>query len=135
MNARKAKTDDFIFDVDGVGRFRFGRRTMADEMNIRCEYSRIVQGMSEPAPALEILATCVATERTMLVEAPDGWDIEAMDPSDPETERRIIAVIGAYRAKERQFREGKRGAGEKTGPGTGSVDGVLVPAQVQSPAE
>jgi len=45
--------------------------------------------------------------RVLTVEAPDGWDLDKLDPLDPETYAKLNAVYDALTAKERSFRQAK----------------------------
>lgn len=100
---RKPNPRDFEVVVENIGRFVFGYRVMADEFRIQAEYARIVDG----APAtdwLHVLAGWVSTLKVLTVTAPEGWDIDQMDPLDAEEYAKISAVYDALRAKEDSFR-------------------------------
>lgn len=87
--------------VPGIGTFRFRHRTLKDELRIGVEYSRLTEDVESPTKWLAVLATIIATLSVLTVRAPDGWDIEAMDPLDPETYLRLVAVHNALIAAER----------------------------------
>ena len=101
---RPAAITDFHVIVEGVGSFRFARRTMRDEMNIAVEFSRLTHGIETPSPTLHLMASWISTLTVLTVSAPEGWDIYSMDPLDDATYSRLLAVHSALRAKEDDFR-------------------------------
>lgn len=112
--ARTAKENDFTVKVDGVGTFTFGRRTMRDEITIQVEYARIIDGV-EPTAWLQALGGWLSVLRTLTVRAPDGWDLDAMDPLDTETYARLNKVYEALVEQERSFRRGSKPASQGSG--------------------
>lgn len=135
MSKRKPASSDYTFEVPNIGRFRYAKRTMKDEMRIGVEFSRITEGAEVLAPYFSLFATAIATQNVLLVEAPEGWDIDAMDPADDDTITKIVAVHMAFRDKERSFRAKSGEGSETSGPKDGQDNGVLVPATVQPPSE
>ena len=133
--SRQPAATDFHVTVEGVGRFRFAQRRMEDEMKIAVEYSLITQGIDTPSVWLTIMGGATAQLRVLTVEAPDGWDIDEMDPLDDETYARIVNVHRALRDQERSFREKKTKAREESRPGSGEGAGVLVPPEIQPGAD
>lgn len=133
---RIAKPTDFLVEVPKVGRFTFGRRTMADEVAYQVEFARIIDGV-QPTDWLKIIGSALADLRVMTVRAPDGWNLDELDPLDPETEAKLIAVHLAYRDKENSFRRPGRDAATGAGSGSEDVAGGRVPvsAPVQPAAE
>jgi len=123
---RQAAATDFNVEVEGVGAFRFGRRSMRDEMRVGAEFSRLTEGVEAPTPWLELVAGVIAALKVLTVEAPDGWDVDAMDPLDQDTYDKLLSVHAALRAKEEDFRRSKSKASEKTGQVDGGDTGVLV---------
>lgn len=111
--ARRPQTTDFALPVDGVGTFTFGRRTMADEIKIQVEYARIIEGV-EPTEWLSRVGGWISTLKVLTVRAPEGWDIDEMDPLDPEVYEDMMLVYLALRAKEDSFRR-KPGTGSEAG--------------------
>lgn len=101
--ARQGNATDFSVDVEGVGTFQFGRRTMRDEIKIQVEYARLIEGV-EPTEWLAVVAGWIATLKVLTVMAPADWDIEEMDPLDDETYARLARVHQALVDKERSFR-------------------------------
>lgn len=101
--ARQGTAIDFTVDVEGVGTFSFGRRTMRDEIKIQVEYARLIEGV-EPTEWLAVVAGWIATLRVLTVAAPAGWDIDEMDPLDDQTYARLAKVHQVLVDKERSFR-------------------------------
>lgn len=111
--ARRPQPNDFQVDVDGVGTFVFGRRTMADEIKIQVEYARLIEGV-EPTEWLSRVCGWISTLSVLTVRGPDGWDINNMDPLDDEVYQNMLLVFLALRAKEDSFRR-KPGTGSEAG--------------------
>lgn len=125
--ARIAAADDFLVEVEGVGTFCFARRTMRDELKIQVEYSRIVDGV-KPTEWLHLVASWIAALKVMTVRAPEGWDVEAMDPLDDQTFENLAKVHRALFEKEQSFRRSTGKDGQAAGQDQGDDRGVLVPA-------
>lgn len=131
---RKPAPTDFNIDVEGIGRFTFAKRTMADEIRCQVEYASIIDGVI-PTMWLQSVGGWISALRVLTVRAPEGWDIETMDPLDPETYERLRKVHAALVAKEASFRA-KPGAGsEGGGQGADQDGGVLVPPALQDGSE
>lgn len=101
--ARRPQPSDFTVNVDGIGTFTFGRRKMADEIKIQVEFASIINGV-EPTEWLQNVAGWISTLNVLTVRAPDGWNIEEMDPLDEEVYENMMLVYLALRAKEDSFR-------------------------------
>lgn len=113
--ARISKDTDYTVPVEGIGTFTFGRRKMADEIDIQREYASILGGV----PATDWLATVgtwLSTFRVMTVRAPAGWDLEEMDPLDDQTYERMKRVYDALCDKELSFRRKSGTVGEGSSP-------------------
>ncbi len=133
--ARERMATDFHVTVEGVGTFSFARRTMRDELRLSAEYSRITEG-ADPVPQwFDFIATAIAALKVLTVSAPDGWDVDQMDPLDDTTYDRITSVFRALREKEGSFRRGANGPSQGSGAPRGADAGVLVPQQVQPGAD
>lgn len=109
--SRIPQATDFSIPVEGVGKFVFAKRKMADEIAIQREYASMLQGV-EPTPQLDNLASWIAVLGTLTVRAPEDWDIDEMDPLDPETFNKLRKVYLALVDAERSFRGGKKVAPE-----------------------
>lgn len=115
--ARQANPDsDFSVDVEGVGRFTFGRRKMRDELAIQREYADIIGGV-HPTPWLEAVGGWISHMRVLTVHAPADWDLDEMDPLEPETYSKLNRVYSALREKEGSFRLNKGQASQSSGAG------------------
>lgn len=134
MSNRLPSATDFTISVDGVGAFTFAKRTMRDELRIAAEFSRICDGVETPNEFLQTVGSWISTLRVLTVHAPDGWDLDAMDPLDEDTYARLFKVHSALRDKEGSFRR-KGKAGEGPWAQMGQDAAVLVPPQVQPAAD
>lgn len=101
--AREALDTDFDLNVENVGSFTFGRRTMRDEIKIQVEYARMIEGVT-PTDWLALVAGWISTLKVMIVRAPDNFIIDELDPLDNKTYTRLQRVDEALSAKERSFR-------------------------------
>lgn len=131
---RLGSKTDFTVEVQGIGNFTFGRRTMKDEIKIQVEYARIIEGV-EPTEWLQSVGGWLAAFKVLTVRAPEGWDIDEMDPLDQETYTRMALVYAALREKERSFRSGSQQTGEVERSGTVENGGVLVPQEIRTDTE
>lgn len=127
--------NDYDVQVEGIGQFKFARRSLGDELKVQVEYARITEGVMQPTPWLYSLGTWLSALRVLMVGAPDGWDMEAMDPLEDDTYDQIKKVYEAMRDKEDSFRRKPGKTGQAPSQGDGKDDRVLVPEKVQSPAE
>lgn len=101
---RAAAQGDFQVDVDGLGSFTFGRRTMRDEFAIAAEYSRVTEGVKTPTDFLHYYARAFSTIKVLQVTAPGGWDVEKLPPDEDASYAQLIGVFDALRAQEADFR-------------------------------
>lgn len=132
---RNAGNNDYSVTVEGVGTFTFARRKLSDELRVQAEHSRIIDGVEQPTVWLHSLATWMSTLRVLMVAAPIGWDLEELDPIEPDCFEQISSVYAAMRVKEDSFRK-KSGTGREGASQANREDGgVLVSPEVQSPAE
>lgn len=111
---------DFQIPVDGIGTFTFARRRMRDEMAIAAEFSRLTEGVETPTPYLASVAGWISTIKVLTVEAPEGWDMDSMDPLDEDTYAKLVKVHTALREKEASFRGGAKQDGEAKRAGAGA---------------
>lgn len=101
--SRKSAIDDFNVSVDGIGNFVFARRTMRDEMKIQVEYARYIDGVT-PTDWLASVAGWMAALGVLTVSAPEGWDIDEMDPLDNDSYTKMATVYSTLVKQERSFR-------------------------------
>ncbi|EKK5568212.1 hypothetical protein PN823_004635 [Enterobacter hormaechei] len=131
---RLAQPTDYFEDVEGIGRFRFARRKMADEIQIQRVFSEYTGGV-QPTAWLLTLGEYLATLRVLTVEGPEGWDLDNMDPLDENTYNRIGRVFLALRECEETFRSGSKPKGEGRSTDNAEHGGSLVSPDVQAAAE
>lgn len=112
---REGRATDFTVPVEGVGTFTFARRTMRDEIKIQVEYARILDGVT-PTAWLEAVGGWLSVLRVLTVRAPEGWDLDALDPLEADDYAKLNRVYSALVEKERSFRrkpaQGSEGSGE-----------------------
>ncbi|EHF0215279.1 hypothetical protein IFY47_003335 [Salmonella enterica] len=131
---RLSKPSDYFETVEGIGRFRFARRTLADELQIQRKYAEFVGGV-EPTAWLATLSEYLSTLAVLTVEAPEGWDIDNMDPLDNDTYSKLARVFVSLREREERFRSGaganSKGQGEETPEQRGPLVSADIPADGQ----
>jgi hypothetical protein len=125
---------DFVVKVDDVGTFTFAKRTMRDEVAIQVEYARMIDGVT-PTEWLAAICGWLSALRVLTVRAPEGWDLDDMDPLDPSTYAKLARVHGALSEKEQSFRRGPGANLQGAGAGNVPDAGVPVSAQVQPAAD
>jgi len=132
---RNEAPTDFTVPVEGIGTFRFARRTMRDQFSIDTEIARLTDGLDNLPEYLALAASAVACIKVLAVESPAGWDPEKLDPLEEESYRQLLAVHRALRESEGRFR-GRPGKGSEESRSTDGEDGgVLVPEEVQPDPE
>lgn len=111
---RAAASTDFVVEVDGIGRFVVARRQMADHLKVQVAYANLVEGVI-PTPWLHELATHMATLQALVVRAPDGFDMDALDPLDEASFEKLRKVYRAIAEKEDSFRPRAKASEQGTG--------------------
>ena len=101
-------------EVDGVGTFTFRRRTMGDFVRIPNKALEILGGVPQH-PWLLDQATMLAELGMLAVGAPEGWDIEMMDPLDDGDVAVVRKVHGRLIEEEARFRGGAAAEGAPVG--------------------
>ena len=102
-------TPSLVFEVTGIGTFRSRKRTMRDTFRILAERERILGGDGATLSERLRSAAGALAEVTVLVEsAPEGWDVDKLDPLETADYERLYAVAGALRDAEARFREGAK---------------------------
>lgn len=106
--ARSPAAGDFQLEVDGVGRFTFGRRTPRDVFRIRGEYDNLTGGnYGEDGQYKDWPALAFATIKALAVQVPEGFDPEKLDPNvDDDWEAKLLRIFTDLREKELSFRPG-----------------------------
>lgn len=95
-----------VVTVDGIGVFRYRRRTMRTAVAINAEYNRLTEGAQAVSSEFAGLCDFLAYLRVMIVEAPDDWDPYAVDPDSEEEVGRLNRVYRAIKDAEARFRTG-----------------------------
>jgi hypothetical protein len=106
---RTPKDTDFSLDVEGFGRFIFGRRTKEDVFKIRSRYNALTEGSyTADGKVADLAALGYVTLQTLMVGNPESFNLDAMDPiMDDDFVDKILKVFGAFSAKEQSFRRDK----------------------------
>lgn len=112
--ARIPKATDYTVAVDGVGTFTFGRRAMRDEIDIQREYAAILDGV-RPTVWLEVVGNWISVFKVLTVKAPEGWNVDELDPLEDATYAKMQRVYDALSAKELSFRSGSGALGQGGG--------------------
>jgi hypothetical protein len=104
--ARTAKDSDFPVEVDGIGRFKFARRTQKDRYLIRTYYGQLTNDhWQEDGSVADMEAFMHATIHILAVEQPDGFSVDQLDPiMDDDIHKKIEKIFLALRQKEVSFR-------------------------------
>lgn len=133
---RPPKDTDFLVPLDGVGKFRFARRTFGDRIKIRGEIARMSRDFGDDLDAVAEV-TVVAVYKTLIVACPPGWeDIESIDLVDrPEAEDQAWQLFVKLQDAEARFRQERDEKREKDRQVDGALDSVLVSPEVQPSAE
>lgn len=129
------RADDFFVEVEGVGKFRFNRKTYGAQIRVDAEISRILGPQGSQDRTMNGHALLVGNYKALMVDCPPGWeDIESIDLTEnPKIEDKIYEVFYYLREKLDSFRRrtGADAAGEAAGqgdvPNTGSVDSPVLP--------
>lgn len=90
-------------EVEGVGRFVFHKRRIADQVRIEADAQRMTGGPIDDVD-LQNVAIAAATLKALAVEAPEGWDVDALDPLDRADTEKLWGVYRALREAEGRFR-------------------------------
>lgn len=128
--AQKNSATDFAIEVDGIGNFIFKKRGMREELRIQAEYSRLTEGVQNPTTYLDLISNWIAVLTVLTVEGPEGWDLMALDPLDPDAYNKMSQIFKALRAKEDSFRPGSKEKSTDGGEDTSQLRRVLVPDEV-----
>jgi hypothetical protein len=111
---RQSQPTDFTVNVEDVGIFTFGKRTMRDEIAIQVAFARYIDGV-EPTAWLQAVCGWLSSLSVLTVRAPDGWSLDDLDPLDEDCYRRLKRVHDALADKELSFRRGTGASGEGRG--------------------
>lgn len=114
--ARTPSASDFFVNVPTIGGFTFARRAMRDEVAIQVEFARLIDG-APPTEWLQVVCGWLSALKVLTVRAPDGWNLDLLDPLDPETYAKLNAVYDKLLEQERSFRLGNAPSSEASGAG------------------
>lgn len=104
---KEAKDSDMIIQIEGVGDFRYAVRTLGDNLKIRSEFLKILDGVSPETDAeLSGFASIFAAHKVLCVSAPAGWeDLMKVDESlhaDPVSV--VLTIWEKLQEKQDSFR-------------------------------
>jgi hypothetical protein len=131
----ETERETYRLEVEGEGAFVVRRREQRETLKILAEYSRITEGEEKPSPLLDVVADILSVLRVLVMEAPKGFDLDALDPFDDTDFKRMAVVAGAIGEKEAFFRHGPRATGQAESASTGGDTGVVAEADVSSPPD
>ncbi|WP_293372296.1 hypothetical protein [Nevskia sp.] len=121
----------FHVDVDGVGRFVFKWRDMAAQIDIENVISRYTGGQVKPSPNLYWLASTAALFEVLMIEGPDGWSFNALNPKNPAVYAQLQAITGAHSTTEDTFLGAVPTVAAAAGEGGSAGDAVRIPSPLQ----
>jgi hypothetical protein len=130
MRAANPATDLEVA-VEGIGTFIFGRRKPEDVFKIRCRYAVLTEShYTESGAVADLGALGICTIQLLMVAAPEGFDLESLDPlMSDDWESTIARIFLALRAKELTFKPKKAAPVVPV-----EVAAPEVPAEVHEPA-
>ncbi|MFZ4538517.1 hypothetical protein [Propionivibrio sp.] len=133
---REPKDTDFLIDLEGVGKFRFARRTFNDRIKIRGEIAVMSRDFGDDLDTVAEV-TVLAVYKTLVVACPKGWeDLGGVDLVDrPEVEEQAWQLFMKLQDAESRFRQDRDEARQKDGQGDVAVDPVLVSPKVSPTAK
>ena len=107
----------FKVELEGVGEFTFRDKTFRDQLRIEAMASetlgRVPGALRPDETGIGHVAMGLAHVTVLLVEAPQGWSTETLDPlSDEDAEqlmslyRRLVEQLARFRAGRKSARAG-----------------------------
>lgn len=144
----QAKPNDFFIPVEGVGTFRFNRKTYGAQIKIDAAAARILGAhgiTAEEDPVMRTHADLVGCYTGLMVECPPGWEhLEAIDLTErPELDKTIFDLYVALKEKLHSFRlsrgdQANGAGGQESGGAAVQHDAVLgaepLPGAANGPA-
>lgn len=129
----------FPLPIEGMGQFIFRRRRLGLDIKISVERARMSEGVALD-PYTATFVNAIAELKHLLVEAPEGCDIQPgelddLDTFDDEMHGRVLKVWSALVDKEQTFRKRTRAPLQGDGEGAGGDNRSLVPPEVRADAE
>lgn len=95
----------FPVSVEGIGEFVFRRRNFRLQLQVEGAADRVTGGPVKDE-GLAAFGHHVATLEVLTVDAPKGWDLDELDPLDPESFGKVQRVFRGLRDAELRFRAG-----------------------------
>jgi hypothetical protein len=100
--------ETFKVTVPEIGDFVFKRRNMRLGCAIMCEEARILGAGDAPIDeTTRLLVRAFASLKVQTVQAPEGWNLDEMDPDDTVSYRRLVEVWTTLRTAEDAAKGGK----------------------------
>lgn len=118
------------FNVPEEGDFVFLERTIESNIKIAARTSELI-GSSENE-GVAWYADTYCTLKELLVEMPDGFSVEGLDPLDPNSGDRMFAVYKALKEKELSFRKRSGQGSQAASKESGGDASTMVQEDVQS---
>lgn len=115
---KQPMASDFVVQVPDVGTFTFRKKNMRVQAEVECEFARLTECLANVPDFLATLSSALADLTVLTVSAPDGWDLDALDPEEEEDHAKLLNVWGALRDKQASFRR-DRAQGQAGGAGAG----------------
>lgn len=69
---RKPSENDYTVELEGVGSFVYGQRTIGDFLAIRRRFTELTDGSEDPY--VTTIASITAVHERMCVSCPEGWE-------------------------------------------------------------
>ncbi len=105
--------------VEGIGAFEIRRRTLRVEIQVGAEFARLTEGEEQLPAWLRDLCEMTSAVKVLAARAPDGWDVDSMDPQEPATYEKLAKVYRAIQEAEGRFRHPPAGGNQAEGATTG----------------
>lgn len=96
----------FTVDVPEIGTFTFKKRRVPEQVQLESLSLEYTNGQRQEDSHLANMAHVFATLSVLMVKAPDGFDLDEMDPLDAADTDRMWAVWKELRDTEAAFRKG-----------------------------
>lgn len=112
------RVETHVVDVAGVGSFEVRRPIMRTAIAVEVEYARLTEGIEVVPPDLAYICRVLSYLKVMVVSAPDGWDVDNVDPYDEGEVSKLREVHDALTEAEARFRQGAGKESQTSSEGT-----------------